>query len=187
MSFITFIVSNAILIYVYALLMRVWMQWVRCDYYNPFAQAIVRITQPVVKPLRRIVPSLGPIDMATLLVALILTTIKLPLLLLIGSSTPVSSFSIGFYFLMGFAGLLKAIGNLIFWVLIIRAIMSWISQGRGTIDYLLYQLTDPLMAPIRRIIPPFGGIDFSIMALLFALTGLNYLGYDIMGGLWGLL
>lgn len=180
----TFIISNAVSLYVWALLMRVWMQWVRCDYYNPFAQAIVRITQPVVKPFRRIIPAIGPIDTATLFIALIFTTIKHPLILLINGA-PLASFSVGFYFLIGFAGLLKAIGNLLFWVLIIRAVMSWISQGRGAMDYLLYQLTEPLMSPVRRIIPSFGGLDFSIMIILFALTGLNYLGYDALGALWG--
>lgn len=57
--------------------------------------------------------------------------------------------------------------------------MSWISQGRNPVDYLLYQLTEPLMAPIRRIIPAMGGLDFSAMIVMFILIALNYLRSDI--------
>ncbi|SUB15145.1 YGGT family [Pantoea agglomerans] len=65
------------------LLLRIWMQWSRCDFYNPVAQFVVKVTQPIVKPLRRILPALGPIDTASLLAAFVLTTLKYPILLLI--------------------------------------------------------------------------------------------------------
>lgn len=182
MSALTFIISSAFSLYIWALLMRVWMQLVRSDYYNPFAQAVVRITQPIIKPLRRIIPPIGPVDTASLALAYVLSVIKLPVLIAISIGTvPVDILQ---FLLIGLASLLKSMGNLLFWVLIIRAIMSWISQGRGAMDYLLYQLTEPLMAPIRRIIPTFGGLDFSVMILLFALTALNYLGRDFFGILW---
>lgn len=185
MSALTFIISTVVSLYIWALLMRVWMQLVRADYYNPFAQAVVRITQPVIKPLRRFIPPIGPIDTASLLLAYVLSTIKLPLLIML--SDGIAGVNVPLFLVLGLAGLLKAMGNLLFWVLIIRAVMSWISQGRGAVDYLLYQLTEPLMAPIRRVIPTFGGLDFSVMILLFVLTGLNYLGYDILGGIWAIL
>lgn len=80
-------------------------------------------------------------------------TIKYPLLLLIDSG----SLSLSIYnLLFGLIALVKAVGYLIFWVMIIRALMSWISQGRSPVDYLLLQLTEPLMAPIRRILPAMG-------------------------------
>lgn len=154
---LTFLAKTVIDLYVMVLLLRIWMQWVHSDFYNPFSQFVVKITQPIVGPLRRIIPSMGPIDSASLLLAYLLMTIKFPLLLLIGSgSISLSPYNL----LFGVIALFKAAGYLIFWIMIIRALMSWVSQGRSPMDYLLYQLTEPLMTPIRRILPAMGGIDF---------------------------
>ncbi len=185
MSFLTFIISQIASIYSMLLLLRVWMQWSRCDYYNPFAQFIVKVTQPVVKPFRRIIPAIGPIDTASIVVAFIILTAYRPIMLLLTGASIQGDLLI--YLIIGVASLLKTTGSMIFWVLIIRAIMSWISQGRSPVDHLLYQLSEPLMAPVRRIIPTFGGLDFSVMIILFALTALNMLGYDILGPIWGML
>ncbi|KHN53698.1 YggT family protein [Pectobacterium fontis] len=181
---LTFLVKTLIDLYVMVLLLRIWMQWSHSDFYNPLSQFVVKITQPIVGPLRRILPSLGPIDSASLLLAFILTTIKYPLLLLIQSGTltlsPVN-------LLIGLISLLKSAGYMVFWVIIIRSLMSWVSQGRSPVEYLLHQLSEPLMAPIRRIIPAMGGIDFSAMAVILILYLLNYLGMDLFPELWFLL
>ena len=180
----TFLVKTLIDLYVMVLLLRIWMQWSRCDFYNPFAQFIVKITQPIVGPLRRIIPSIGPIDTSSLLVAFILTTLKYPILLLI----QVGALSLDpMNLLVGLLSLLKSAGTLVFWVIIIRSLMSWISQGRSPIEYVLMQMTEPMMAPIRRIIPAMGGIDFSAMVVILILYALNYLGMDLFPGLWYLL
>lgn len=86
--------------------------------------------------------------------------------------------------LFGFVSLLKAIGHLVFWIIIIRAITSWVSQGRSPMDDLLYELTEPLMSPIRRFLPAMGSIDFSGMLLILILYLMNYLGMDLLGELW---
>ncbi|AKF36854.1 YggT family protein [Yersinia enterocolitica] len=178
---LTFLAKTVIDLYVMVLLLRIWMQWVHSDFYNPFSQFVVKITQPIVGPLRRVIPSLGPIDSASLLLAFLLMTIKYPLLVLIQSG----SMSLSLYnLLFGIISLVKAAGYLIFWVMIIRALMSWVSQGRSPMDYLLHQLTEPLMAPIRRILPAMGGIDFSAMVVILILYLINYLGMDLLGELW---
>lgn len=178
---LTFLAKTVIDLYVMVLLLRIWMQWVHSDFYNPFSQFVVKITQPIVGPLRRIIPSLGLIDSASLLLAFLLMTIKYPLLVLIQSG----SMSVSLYnLLFGVISLVKAAGYLIFWVMIIRALMSWVSQGRSPMDYLLHQLTEPLMAPIRRILPAMGGIDFSAMVVILILYLINYLGMDLLGELW---
>jgi YggT family protein len=160
------------------------MQWTHVDFYNQFSQFVVNITQPVVARLRCIIPSLGPIDSASLLLAFLLMTIKYPLLLLIqGSAISLNPYNLFF----GLISLVKSVGYLIFWVMIIRALMSWISQGNSQIDYVMYQLTEPLMAQIRRIIPAMGGIDFSAMVVILILYLLNYFGIDLFGELWFLL
>ncbi|MCT4708375.1 MULTISPECIES: YggT family protein [Dryocola] len=181
---LTFLVKTLIELYVMVLLIRIWMQWSRCDFYNPFAQFIVKITQPIVGPLRRVIPSIGPIDTSSLLVAFILTTLKYPILLLI----QVGALSLDpMNLLVGLLSLLKSAGTLVFWVIIIRSLMSWISQGRSPIEYVLMQLTEPMMAPIRRVLPAMGGIDFSAMVVILILYALNYLGMDLFPGLWFLL
>lgn len=181
---LTFLVKTVIDLYVMVLLLRIWMQWSRCDFYNPFAQFVVKITQPIIGPLRRVIPAIGPVDTASLLVAYILATLKFPLLMLIQSG----GISLDIWNLVvGLLSVLKAAGSLIFWVVIIRALMSWISQGRSPVEYVMMQLTEPLMAPIRRILPAMGGIDFSGMGVILVLYLLNYLGMDLFPGLWYLL
>lgn len=178
---LTFLVNTLIDLYVMVLLLRIWMQWARTDFYNPFSQFVVKITQPVIRPLRRILPPLGPIDSASLLLAFIITTLKLPLFFLIKYGVfPLEPIML----LVGLISLVKAAGLLVFWLIIIRSLMSWVSQGRGPMDFLLMQLTEPLMSPIRRVLPAMGGIDFSAMIVILILYMLNYLGMDLLGGLW---
>ncbi|MEQ5272419.1 YggT family protein [Proteus terrae] len=176
MNFLNFVILTLLQLYTSVLLLRVWMQCVRADFYNPFSQFIVKITQPIVRPLRSIIPSIGPIDTASVLLAyvLILLGIIIPSYLS-GTSIP---FSLIFPF--AFIELLTAAGKMIFWLIIIRAILSWVSQGRNPIDHLLFQLTEPLMAPIRRVIPAMGGLDFSAMIVILVLYALNYLRVDVL-------
>lgn len=168
-------------LYIMVLLLRIWMQWTRCDFYNPFSQLIVKITQPVIGPLRRVIPALGPLDSASLLLALILAMIRFPLLMLIEVHVLILD---PIFLLVGLLALLKAAGELVFWVVIIRSLLSWVSQGRSPMDVVLYQLTEPLMYPIRRILPAMGGIDFSAMIVIIILYALNYLGMDLFPGIW---
>jgi YggT family protein len=69
--------------------------------------------------------------------------------------------------------LIKQAGVLLFWILIARAVLSWISQGRSTVEYVLGQLTEPLLTPIRRIIPSIGGLDLSFLILFLILQFIN--------------
>ncbi|WP_192459147.1 YggT family protein [Musicola keenii] len=178
---LTFLAKTLIDLYVMVLLLRIWMQWAHSDFYNPLAQFVVKLTQPVVVPLRRIIPSLGPIDSASLLLAFLLTTLKYPLLLLIQvGALALSPINL----LVGLLVLIKSTGYLVFWVIIVRSLMSWISQGRSPVDYMLYQLTEPLMSPVRRILPSTGGLDFSPMVVILLLYLLNYLGMDLFPELW---
>jgi YggT family protein len=147
------------------LLLRVWMQWARCDFYNPFSQFVVKITQPIVGPLRRIIPAMGPIDSASLLVALLLCVVKVFLFMYVSFQA--------IHLLAAVLILMKTIGSLIFWVLLLMAIMSWVSQGRSPVEYVLMQLAEPLLRPIRNLLPSMGGIDFSPMMLVLLLYVIN--------------
>ncbi|PHM33512.1 YggT family protein [Xenorhabdus innexi] len=181
MQFLNFLIMNFLWLYTAVLLLRVWMQWARCDFYNPFSQFIVKITQPVVRPLRRVIPPVGPIDTASVILAYLLVMIKMLFPYWLETGQFLLPHAI--VFLFGFIELLTAVGKLIFWLVIVRALLSWISQGRNPVDYVLIQLTEPLMAPIRRVIPSMGGIDFSAMIVMLILYALNALRYDVMSWL----
>ncbi|WP_318368252.1 YggT family protein [Enterobacter sp.] len=166
MNTLTFLLSTIIELYTMVLLLRVWMQWARVDFYNPFSQFVVKITQPIVGPLRRVIPAMGPIDSSSLLIAFILCVIKAFVLFSHVTFEPV-------IWIAAVLILLKTIGLIIFWVLLVMALMSWVSQGRSPVEFVLMQLTEPLLRPIRRLLPSMGGIDFSPMILVLLLYVLN--------------
>ena len=148
-------------------------------------RSVVKVTQPIIGPLRRVIPAMGPIDSASLLVAYILSFIKAIVLFKVVTFLPI-------IWIAGLLILLKTIGLLIFWVLLVMAIMSWVSQGRSPIEYVLIQLADPLLRPIRRLLPAMGGIDFSPMILVLLLYVINMgvaevlqaTGNMLLPGLW---
>ena len=171
MEALYFLINTAFTLYLMVVLLRFWLQLVRADFYNPFSQFVVKVTNPLVLPLRRILPSLGKLDTATLLLAYLLATAKFVVLQLVFSV----SVQIGPSFILGGLLLLKEALNLVFWVLLIRAIMSWFSQGRNPMEYVFQQLTEPFLAPIRRILPPMGCLDLSVLVALVALKFLEIL------------
>ncbi len=171
MEALNFLIHTVFTLYLMVVLLRFWLQLVRADFYNPFSQFIVKVTNPIVLPLRKVIPSLGKLDTATLLLAYLLATAKFIVLQLVFSS----SIQVGPSFILGGILLMKETLNLIFWVLLIRAIMSWFSQGRNPMEYVFQQLTEPFLAPIRRILPPMGGLDLSVLVALIALKFIEIL------------
>lgn len=182
MNSISFLISTLLDLYIMVVLLRIWLQAVRADFYNPFSQFVVKATQPVVGPLRRLIPSIGSIDLATLLFAYALCLIKFVALIFIASGGSLV-FDASFPFL-ALLSLVKAAGSLLFWVLLLQAIMSWVSQGRSPIEYVFHQLTEPMLRPIRRVVPVMGGLDLSVLVLFIALQFANFLMGDLIGPVW---
>ncbi len=176
MNTLLFVIPTIIQLYIFVLLLRVWLQWTRADFYNPLSLFVVKVTQPILGPMRRVIPAMGPIDTSTVLMAFIFTIVNIifgmwatSTLALLG----VKVIPIAIILLLTYAG------KLVFWLILVRTILSWVSQGRNPIDHLLYQLTEPLMSPIRRIIPAMGGLDFSAMIIMFILIALNSLRMEV--------
>lgn len=182
MNSIGFLVTTLFDLYIMVVLLRIWLQWARADFYNPFSQFIVKATQPVVAPLRRMIPSIGSLDLATLIFAYVLSVAKFVVLQLVLTNGGMA-FTADFLW-VGALALLKAAGGLLFWVLLLRAILSWVSQGRSPIEYVMHQLTEPMTAPIRRFIPAMGGLDLSVLVLFIGLQFANILMGDIIGPIW---
>ena len=166
-----FLIDTLFNLYLMLVLLRVWMQLVKADFYNPLSQFVVKATHPVVGPLRRILPPLGNLDTASLLFAFVLCAIKLALLVLIAGDQP------NWQLLIIGSGitLLKQAFSMVFWVLIIRALLSWISQGYNPVEAALHQLTEPLLKPIRKLLPQLGGLDLSILVLILGLQFIQIL------------
>lgn len=152
------------------LIMRFWLQWVKADFYNPLSQFIVKVSNPVVVPLRRIIPGLGGLDLATFLVAYIVATLKFFTLAAIAGE---SLGPLAFY--IGLLVLLKQAGFLLFVIMIIMALMSWVVQGYNPTLMIFHQLTEPFLNPIRRIIPNLGGLDLSMIVAFLAMNVINIL------------
>lgn len=171
MQAVLFLIDTAFSLYLMVVILRLWLQLVRADFYNPFSQFVVKATNPLVLPLRRAIPSIGSLDTATLLLAYGIMLAKLIVLQLLQSGqvqwVPSLIFSVIF--------LLKEIFTLLFWILVIRALLSWFSQGRSPVEYVMHQLTEPVLRPVRRIMPPLGGLDLSVLVVLIGLQFLNIL------------
>ena len=156
-------------LYVTAILLRLLLQWVRADFYNPLSQFLIKITNPVVVPARRMIPSIGKLDTASVVVMLLLEVLQLVLIGLISQT----EFAFQFLLLFAIRKLVVALLLTYFVLIIARVIISWLAnQARHPIIPLIYQLTEPVLRPFSKLIPPLGGIDLSP---LFALIALRFL------------
>ncbi|WP_333607615.1 YggT family protein [Arsukibacterium sp.] len=174
-----FLIATLFNLFLMVVLLRFWLQLARADFYNPLSQFVVKATNPLVLPLRRVIPSLGMLDTATLLLAYLVATLKYVVLYLLF----VGSISLPVTLLIGLLSLIKEAGFLVFWVLILRALLSWFSQGRNPVEHVVHQLTEPLLKPIRRILPPMGGLDLSILVVIIALQFVYFLFGDLFRGI----
>ena len=169
MSASVFLITTIFNLYLMVVLLRLWLQMARADFYNPFSQFVVKATHPIVGPMRRDIPSIGTFDVATLVLAILVAMAKYLVLNLLfgGNINPVG------LVIISLLDVVKEFLTLVFWVLILRAVLSWVSQGRNPIEYVMQQLTEPFLAPIRRIIPPIGGLDLSVLIAIIALQALQ--------------
>lgn len=154
-----YLLQTFLSLYLVAMLLRFLLQLVRADFYNPISQFLVKITNPLVIPLRKIVPGFGGLDVASLLLALLLQLAGIIALLLVnGLGLP----NIGLLLVWSALGVVGLLVNMYFFALLAMIILSWVAAGsRHPAIFLLYQLTEPVMAPVRKMLPAMGGIDFS--------------------------
>ncbi len=175
-----FLVSTLFDLYLMVAILRVWLQLVRADFYNPVSQFVVKATNPIVVPLRRVIPGFAGIDWAGVLLVLLIGFAKISTLqLMFGQGFPAQEIAIA-----SLISVVKEVFSLMFWVMIIRAILSWISQGYNPIEALLHQLTEPLLAPVRKFIPPIGGLDLSMIVFLIGLQFVQFLFQDLLRALF---
>jgi YggT family protein len=154
-------------------MLRLILQLVRADFYNPISQAIVKLSNPLVLPLRRLLPPLGRIDSASLLLAFAVQAIGITLLckILLGVFPNPAQI-----LLWSVIGLCAMVLKLYFFAIIGSIILSWVAQGSYNPGaQLLYQITEPVMAPFRKLIPPLGGLDLSPILVFLSINVLEVL------------
>ncbi|MDP2745147.1 YggT family protein [Pseudomonas sp.] len=152
-------------LYLLIVLLRFILQLVRADFYNPVSQFIVRATHPLLKPLRKIIPSLAGLDLASLVLAIVLQLLLMAVTLLLlgyGLDNPLQ------LLVWSIIGVTALFLKVFFFALIISVILSWVAQGsHNPTAMLINQICEPLLSPIRRILPSMGGLDLSpIVAFL---------------------
>lgn len=164
-----FLIDTLFSIYIAIMLLRFLLQQAGADFYNPISQFIVKATQPVVVIARRFIPSIGKIDTATLVLVILLIFIKLALLFSI-AGFPFNGVQL---LLTGLHDLISLSFDIFIVAIFVQAILSWVNPDPyNPISSLLNSLTWPVLGPIRKQIPPIGGLDLSA---LIALIGLMFL------------
>ena len=142
-----------------ALFLRFLLQWVKADFYNPISQTVVKVTTPLLRPLRSIIPCYGGLDIAAIVLLLLVEMLGIIVLGLI--------YGIGFVhplqlLLWAPLGLINFFLSFYFFAILAMIILSWVAPGSNNpAVYLLYQLTEPVMAPFRKLLPSMGGLDLS--------------------------
>lgn len=169
MEAIRYIVGALLWLAVFAFLLRVILQLVRADFRNPIAQAIVRITNPLVLPLRRVIPPIGKFDAASL-VALLLVELAATAILMSLGGFPLDSAGL---LRVAVLDLLQKVLQFYLVAIIIYVLLSWVAPGTySPAGALLTSICEPLLAPVRRVIPPIGGLDLSALFVLIGLQAL---------------
>ncbi|MEE8058809.1 MAG: YggT family protein [Pseudomonadales bacterium] len=164
------LIQSLFQLYLLALLLRLILQLSRADFYNPISQFLVKVTSPLLKPLRRVIPGIGGIDMASVLLILLIQMVATSLLVLIqGYSIPNPLFLL----IWATLGSISLVINIYFVAILVSIILSWVAPGSyNPIVILLHQITEPVLRPFRKLIPSMGGLDLSP---IFVFLGINVL------------
>ena len=171
-NLLIFLTDILISMYAGAVLLRIILAHNRADFYNPISQFLVSITNPVILPLRKIFPSVGPIDTASWVLIFALQGFRLFTL------TQLNGFEISLSNLLVAVTLqvLSSIISILIYAIVIRAIFSWFQSPYGSQNPLfeiLYAITEPILRPARKIIPPVNMIDLSAFFVILVLYSLQ--------------
>jgi len=177
---VVFLIQTLFGFYILAVMLRFLLQCVRADFYNPLVQFLVRITNPPLLPLRRIVPGYRGLDLAAVVLAFLLQFIEVVLL----NALSIQPAGIGGLLLVTVLELVKLLINIYLWGVIIQAVLSWFNPDPyHPAARVLTQLTAPLLRPAQRLLPPISGVDLSPMLVVIALIFISLLLQDFLG-LW---
>lgn len=167
---VIYLFDTLIRLYLLVLVLRLLLQWTRADFRNPIAQAIVQITNPLIRPLRRVLPPMGKIDSASVLAIGAIVLLKVAVLyLLMGLPVPPP--------LEWLRIALLELAKLLLYLYLFAIFLYWLvsmlaADGASATLSLLYSLCEPLLRQVRRLIPPLGGLDLSPLWVMIAIQAL---------------
>jgi YggT family protein len=170
MEAIRYIVDTLLWLLTLAFLLRLLFQWVRADFRDPMADAIVRVTNWLILPLRKVLPPIGKIDTATVVAVIAIASLRTYVDMLLTGESPGDLLLFLRITVVDLAGMVLRIylfAMLLYWL------TSFVSPGGYAPGVrLLSQLCEPILKPVRRIIPPIGQIDFSFLWVSIAIGAL---------------
>lgn len=160
-----YLINTIFDLYIFIWIVRLILAWAHADFFNPFSQFILKLTQPLAMPLRKMLPKVANIELSSVVIILLLEMVKFFLdgLLTIGMPNPAG------LVILAFADSLKALLNVFFYGIILQAILSLVQTNYSPFTYILTQITSPILRPFRRLIPPVSGIDLSPVPALIIL------------------
>jgi YggT family protein len=159
MSAILYILDSLLTLALCVVLARLLLQWARADFRNPLCQAVVRLTNPLILPLRRILPPIGKVDTASVIAVIIVATIKLGILTWV--SGPILTDPLWWIRLVAIDIVSTALW-IYFWAIFLYALLSMIAPGGySPMQSVLASVCEPILRPFRRIIPAVAGLDLS--------------------------
>ncbi len=167
-----FLVKTLFGLYIAIVMIRFLLQWARADFYNPISQFVVKVTSPVLRPMRKVIPGYGGLDLSALVLAWLLKAAELALLsMLLGlGRNPLAAL------IWAIPALVGLMISIFLFGILIRVILSWVNPDPyNPAVALLNRITDPIMVPAQRLIPPIGGIDLSPMVAMIGLVLLEML------------
>ncbi|NND59073.1 MAG: YggT family protein [Gammaproteobacteria bacterium] len=172
MQALEFVVRTLLELYTYTFVLRFLLQWARADFHNPLSQFIIQVTDPLVRPLRRIIPGLRGLDLSTMLVAyllVILTSTVSVLLLYKGLPT-----NITLLLVKSLVDLVMIVINMMLIAILVMVVLSWVAPYHP-IAGVLRALTGPVLRPVQRLVPAIAGLDLSPMLAAIALVAVKIL------------
>jgi len=168
----TFLVETLIGLVLLVVMLRFLLQLVRADFHNPVSQFVVKVTNPVVIPLRRFIPAMGGLDTSSLIVLFAIQYLELYLLTVMGGGT---FFPLGML-IITIAKLIALVITVFTFSILIQVVISWINPGvYNPVVSLLYQINEPILGRARKIIPPIHGFDLSPIVAIIVLQLLTLL------------
>jgi YggT family protein len=177
---VMFILRSVIDIYACLLLIRLLLQLVQANFFNPVCQTIFKVCAPVVEPLSRLLPTIGSFNIAALVAAVL---VKWSFYLLMMGFGAVAMGEIFAYLAVAGFELLRTLIEIYFWGIFILVISSWVGTTQHPTVALVAQVVDPYMRPFRNLIPPIGMIDISPMAAIFTLMFIRAKVLPMLGSL----
>lgn len=155
-------------LYLMLVVVRLLLQISRADFYNPISQFVVKATNPLLLPLRKVIPGIMGLDFASIVLALLVQMAAVQLILLFAGAGLINPFHL---LTWSAVGVLATTANIIFWALIIMIIASWVApQSYNPALLLIRQLVAPIVAPFQRLVPPMGGLDISVIFVFIVLN-----------------